>query len=73
MTQTPEMMTPAQFGQQIGASRATVYRYIAEGILHPVHMPNAAPGADGKRGTRTRLTRDELERFKRELQGEGAA
>lgn len=71
--EAPEFMTPAQFGWQIGASRATVYRYIAEGILHPVHMPNAATNKkDGKRGSRVRLTRDELARFKASLT-DGAA
>lgn len=69
----PALMTPAQFGQQIGASRATVYRYISEGLVKPTYMPNAKVSAKtGKRGTRTRISREELDRFLRATRGEVA-
>lgn len=61
----PALMTPAQFGQQIGASRATVYRYITEGLVKPTHMPNAKKGVkSGVRGSRVRISREELDRFR---------
>jgi len=68
----PALMTPAQFGREVGASRATVYRWINEGIIKPTPMPNAKTGKDGKRGTRTRISRDELERFARQSKSDVA-
>lgn len=66
------LMTPEEFGQQIGASRATVYRYINDGLVKPTPMPNAKVGKDGKRGSRTRISREELARFIRASKGEVA-
>lgn len=45
---TPKLLTPAEVGQRIGRSRATVYRLINAGHIETVTLPPArgkGPGA----------------------------
>lgn len=69
-TNGPRLLTPAQFGREIGRSRATVYRLISNGVIPVVHIPVAEPGTDGdgnkKRGQgAVRISSETLEAFAR--------